>query len=246
MENTFKVDIQSYINLYNRGMKLDRIKPLENQTYRLFKESGFDIRIVNRKETYKNPLAFEKIKFFTLANEHFYMIPVTTVKETIVGFILRGVLRKDYSTVSRSFSGYEKQVPLVFGFGRNFLNFDKQCDKNGRPYPLLLCEGSKDCIMLRKIYPYTLAVNTSALGINAQILRNVSDSFLLAYDNDKSGQDGISEDKRVLRSLGAYVDSVKLHDGFKDCADYLDHPKEFSELTKQIKRKLKDLYNIER
>ena len=48
------------------------------------------------------------------------MIPVTTIKETIVGFILRGVLRSDYSTVSREFKDNIKRVPLMFGFNKNF------------------------------------------------------------------------------------------------------------------------------
>ena len=98
--------------------------------------------------------------------------------------------------------------------------------------------------MLKRIYPYVLANNTSSLGINAQILRNITDSFLLAYDNDKAGAEGIEKDKKVLRNLGAYVESIKLHDGFKDCADYLEHPQEFEELKKQVRRKLKSLYEI--
>ena len=54
----------------------------------------------------------------------------------------------------------------------------------------------------------------------------------------------MEKDKKILRSLGAYVESIKLHDGFKDCADYLGHPEEFEELKTQVKRKLKSLYRI--
>jgi DNA primase len=172
------------------------------------------------------------------------MIPVTTVKGTIVGFIVRGVLTSDYNTVSRTFSSYEAKVPLMFGFDKKFLNYDEQAERGSKCYPIIVCEGSKDCIMLKKIYPYVLANNTSSMGLNAQILRNISDSFLLAYDNDEAGKEGIEKDKKILRGLGAYVESVKLHDGFKDCADYLGHSEEFAELKAQIKRKLKSLYEI--
>ena len=244
MEDTNTVNIQDYIDLYNQGIKLDGIKPLNNQTYKLFKESGLDIRIIKRSQTYANARAYGKIKYFVKNNEFFYMIPVTTVKGTIVGFIVRGVLNSDYNTVSRTFSSYETKVPLMFGFDRKFLLYDKQAEKENKCYPLIVCEGSKDCMMLKKVYPYVLANNTSSMGLNVQILRNISDSFLLAYDNDKAGQEGIEKDKKILRGLGAYVESVKLHEGFKDCADYLGHPNEFEDLKKQIRRKLKNLYEI--
>ena len=132
----------------------------------------------------------------------------------------------------------------MFGFDKAFLKYDKDYKRKNKCYPIIVCEGSKDCLMLKKYYPYVVANNTSSMGINAHVLRNISDSFLLAYDNDKAGQEGIKKDKKVLRNMGAYVDSIKLHDGFKDCADYLDFPEKFEELKAQIKRKLKGLYEI--
>lgn len=239
------VNIQDYIQLYNEGMQLNKIKPLKNPTYRLFKESGLDIRIVHRSKTYANARAFNKIKYFLKANDYFYMIPVTTLKGTIVGFIVRGVLKSDYNTVSRTFSSYESQVPLMYGFDKKFSTYDKAVEEKGKCLPVIVCEGSKDCIMLKKFYPYVVANNTSSMGINAQILRTITNKFLLAYDNDQAGIDGTKKDKKVLRGLGAYVESLQLHEGLKDCADYLDHPDKFNELKKQIKTKLKELYEIE-
>ena len=238
------VNIDDYIKLYNEGVSLDKIKPLSNQTYKLFKQSGEDIRIVHRSQTYANAAAFSKINHFMLSNDYFYMIPVTTVKGTIVGFIVRGVLRKDYGTVSRTFSSYEKQVPLMYGFNKKFQEYEKEVEKRGKCLPIIVCEGSKDCLMLKQFYPYVLANNTSSMGINAQVLRNISNKFLLAYDNDSSGQEGIKRDKKTLRNLGAYVESLTLHDGFKDCADYFGHPDKFEELKIQIKEKLRKLYKI--
>ena len=246
MTDTSEVNIQDYIELYETGMGLDKIKPLTNQTYRLFlkcKDAG--IRIVHRNQAYKNVKAFNKIKFFTKVQDYFYMIPVTTIKGTIVGFILRSVTGKSsYNTISRSFKSYETQVPLMFGFDKKFLNYDSDYSKRNKCYPIIVCEGCKDCLMLKTIYPYVLANNTSSMGLNAYVLRNISDSFLLAYDNDKAGKEGMEKDKRVLRNMGAYVDSINLHDGFKDCAEYYGRPVEFKQLKEQIKKKLKSLYLI--
>lgn len=242
-QQTVKVDIEDYKQLYEQGLRLDQIKPLKNQTYKIFKASGLDIRIVHRSKTYANSLAYTKIKYFIKDNEYFYMIPVTTIKETIVGFILRGVLKSDYSTVSREFKDPIKKVPLMFGFNKKFSKFEsyKEC------YPIVICEGSKDCIFLKQFYPYTVAINTSSMGLNAQVLINMSNKFVLAYDNDKSGQEGIERDKKVLRSLGAQVASLELDQSkdengkfiIKDCADYIKHPNKIENLRRELRYKLR-------
>ena len=74
-----RVNIEDYIKLYKEGLKLSQIKPLKNQTYKIFKASRVDIRVVKRDKTYENAQAFQKIKHFTVKIEYFYMIPVTTV-----------------------------------------------------------------------------------------------------------------------------------------------------------------------
>ena len=237
------VNIQDYIDLYEKGLKLTQIKPLKNQTYKIFKASGLDIRIVDRDKTYDNAAAFSKIKHFTVDNKYFYMIPVTTVKETIVGFILRGVSKSNYSTVSRDFSDSKKRVPLMFGFDRKFESFDNHetCP------PIVICEGSKDCIFLKQFYPYTVAINTSSMGLNAQVLINLSNKFVLAYDNDKAGQEGIIRDKRTFRNLGAQVTSIELDRAqdengkflIKDCSDYIKYPDKIQKLKEELYYKIK-------
>ena len=197
-----------------------------------------DIRIIDRTWTYENPNAFDKIKHFINSNPFFYMIPVRTIKETITGFIIRGVTKSDYNTVSREFNNFEKQVPLMYGFDSTFAKLDGY----ERSYPIVVCEGCKDCLMLKRFYPYVVANNTSSMGLNAVILRNITDKFLLAYDNDKAGQEGIEKDKKTLLSSGAYVQTLQLDEGFKDCADYIKDNNKMKELSNQLKRKLKILY----
>lgn len=237
------VNIEDYIELYKKGLKLSQIKPLKNQTYKIFKASGIDIRIVKRDKTYENAMAFQKIKHFTVNNEYFYMIPVTTVKETIVGFILRGVTKSDYATVSREFSESGKRVPLMFGFNKKFESFDSHetCP------PIVICEGSKDAIFMKQFYPYTLAINTSSMGLNAQVLINISNKFVLAYDNDSAGQEGIKRDKRTFRNLGAQVTSLELDSSkdeegkflIKDCSDYIKYPKKIPKLKEELYYKIR-------
>ena len=237
------VNIEDYIALYEKGLKLSQIKPLKNQTYKIFKASGIDIRIVKRDKTYENAMAFQKIKHFTVNNEYFYMIPVTTVKETIVGFILRGVTKSDYATVSREFSESGKRVPLMFGFNKKFESFDN----HSTCPPIVICEGSKDCIFLKQFYPYTVAINTSSMGLNAQVLINLSNKFVLAYDNDKAGQEGIQRDKRTFRNLGAQVTSLELDQAkdengnflIKDCSDYISFPCKIPKLKEELYYKIK-------
>lgn len=234
-QGTIRVNIEDYKALYEQGLHLNQIKPLKSQTYKIFKASGIDIRIVHRSKTYKNSKAFSKIKYFIKENEYFYMIPVTTIKETIVGFILRGVLKSSYSTVSRDFNDTFKKVPLMFGFDKKFLKFEQ----HEKCYPIIVCEGSKDCIFLRQFYPYTIAINTSSMGLNAHVLVNVSNKFVLAYDNDRAGQDGIERDKKLLRGLGAQVVSLELDKNINDCSDYIKHPDKIKNLKEEIKFKLK-------
>lgn len=241
-----KVDIQDYIELYNKSYSLDKIKPLNNQTYKIFKASKADIRITHRSQTYENALAFKKIEHFLKGNEYFYMIPLTTIKGTIVGFIVRGVLTSDYGTITRT-TEYENKVPFMYGFDRTFLNYDK----HEKCYPIIICEGCKDCLTLKKIYPYVLANNTSSMGLNKDILRNITNKFLLVYDNDEAGRDGMKKDKNSLRNIGSFVDTVQIPDGYKDCTDCYINPnsleynkEDFIKLSKQIKRKLKNLCEI--
>ena len=101
-ENT-SLNIEDYINLYNSGLLLNRISPLHNQTYAVFAHNKVKVRIVHRQNTYSNPFAFRKIKTLINDNEYFYMLPIETINETIVGFILRGIYSHSYSMVSRVF-----------------------------------------------------------------------------------------------------------------------------------------------
>jgi DNA primase len=130
----------------------------------------------------------------------------------------------------------------MFGFDEKFLDFEShsQCP------PIVICEGSKDCIFMKQFYPYVLSINTSSMGLNAQVLLNLTNKFILAYDNDKAGQEGIERDKRILRSYGSQVTSLELSKSkdingkllIKDCSDYIKYPDKIKELKEELNYKL--------
>ena len=82
------------------------------------------------------------------------------------------------------------------------------------------------------------------MGLNAVILRNLSDRFLLAYDNDSAGKEGMKKDRGILSKTGAFVTTLELDKGFKDCAEYLESPDKLEILGQRLKLNLKKLYEI--
>lgn len=243
-----KVDdtcLSTYIELYNNALPLKDFKHVNNQTYKVLTMSSVDIRVVDRRENYKilvSPNLDKGVKSFTnRCGNYFYMIPVQTPRGTIVGFILRSVYGRQYHTYNRKFSKYECKVPFMFGFFKDFDNYDKL----KKPYPIVICEGLKDCILLKKIYPYVLSNNTSSLGANIHVLRNVTNKFILVYDNDETGVLNNKLDKRKLIDLGCFVDIVKYDDvlGVKDLSDCITDTKLLQSFKKRLIGKLKYLIN---
>lgn len=237
------INFNNFIEWYKNSPSIKTLKPLKNQTYKVLRSSNVDVRVLNRDDMFKylTDTDRSKLNHFTIdtnkSHKYFYAIPVQTPDGTIVGFIYRTLLDKTYASIYRPFEDNSKKVPYMFGFYNDFKNFDRHTTC----MPILVCEGAKDAIILKKVYPYTLACNTSSLGINTHVLANITDKVLLAYDNDTTGAEQLKQDKRTLVELGCSVDCVKYDEGFKDAADYVGHPQEYSSLSKQIKNKLRGL-----
>ena len=113
--------------------------------------------------------------------------------------------------------------------------------------PIVVCEGVKDAIVLKKFYPYVLSNNTSALRLNANVIANITDKVILAYDNDETGHREAPKDKKKLAKLGCSVDLLKYdnwkENGLKDAAEHINHPKELKQLREQLKLRVKGLIN---
>ena len=239
-----ELNFDNYIEWYNNSPSIKALKPMKNQTYKVLKSSSVDVRVLDRNDMFKYLTDVERTKLnhFTVDNKgkshrYFYAIPVQAPNGDIVGFIYRTILDKTYASIYRPFVDNSKKVPYMFGFFNDFKNYNRHTTC----MPILVCEGAKDAIVLKKIYPYTLSCNTSSLGINTYVLANITDKILLAYDNDSTGSEKIKQDKRTLVNLGCSVDFVQYEDGFKDAADYVGHPQEYCSLRRQIKNKLRGL-----
>jgi len=233
--------LEDYITLYNTGININDINPLNNETYKILKMSSTDIRIVNRDENYATLILLSKLKRFTLlldsSNPFFYMIPIQTMKGTIIGFVFRELFKKNYDTFIRPFHDKTKKVPVMYGFYKDFLTYNKHIKSK----PIVICEGIKDCILLKRIYPYVLANNGSSIRFNSHILSNITNKIVLLYDNDETGKDSTIKDSRILKDLNIIVESVNIDDGFKDCSEYLATPSKFNNFQKRFIKTIKQL-----
>lgn len=231
-------DIQKYVALYSSGMSIKDIPKLNNSTYNTFLLANTDIRIINREKSYKHILGLKKIEHFVKdtknsKSKYFYMIPIQTPSGTFTGFIFRNMFYKSYATVNRELKKTSK-IPMMYGFYKDFLNYGEE----DLGMPIVVCEGSKDCIALKTIYPYVVSNNTSGLGINANILRNLTSKFVLAYDRDETGIAKTLQDQKRLQGLGAFVATLSLPDGVKDCADCLIKREDYSTLKTNLMKKI--------
>jgi DNA primase len=230
-----RVNIDDYILLHSKGIPLNKVRPIANQTYDVLKDSNVDVRIIDRDKNLALIYRLAQLGTFskdTKTNSHrfFYSIPIQTVSGTIAGFIYRTVFDKQYTTVSRDFSDKEHKVPLMFGFYKDFADYDKSNDCK----PIIVCEGLKDCITLKKIYPYVLSNNTSHMGINLQVLSNLTNKFILIYDSDTAGQEGTLADIAKVQKLKYDVIELKVGHGYKDVTDCSEDKTYFDNFKTQL------------
>jgi len=231
-----------YIELYEAGTSIKDINPIDDQTYKVLVSSNVDVRVIDRDLHIGEISTLSSLTHFTkdtkeYSNRFFYAIPVQTIKGTIVGFIFRTVFSKNYVTVNRDFSDKDKKLPLMFGFYEDFKDFDSY----SKCLPIIICEGLKDCIALKKIYPYVLANNTSSMGINLQVLSNLTNKFILVYDNDEAGGSGMARDSENLRKLKYDVTKISPKKDYKDCADCFENKEDFKEFAEEVKEAIRSL-----
>lgn len=230
-----ELQFEEYVDLHEKGIMIDRVRPIDNQTFHVLKQSNVDVRIIDRERNLERLYRMGQLGTFskdTIQHSHryFYSVPLQTVKGTIVGFIYRTVYGKSYTTVSRTFSDPLHKVPLMFGFYKDFADFDS----SDRCKPIIVCEGLKDCITLKRIYPYVLSNNTSHMGINLQVLSNLTNKFILVYDNDKAGREGMAEDIAKAQKMKYDVIEMKIGYGYKDISDCAENAETFARIKEQL------------
>lgn len=224
-----KVDkFNNNIKLHSTGIPISKVRTIDSQTFFVLRDSGIDVRIIDRDKNLSLLYNMDNLLMFSkdskeYSHRFFYSIPLQTVSGTIVGFIYRTVFGKSYTTVTRTFNNKECKIPFMFGFYKDFANFDNETNCK----PIVVCEGLKDCITLKKIYPYVLSNNTSQMGINLQVLSNLTNKFILIYDNDSAGEEGTQEDIKNSQELKYEVIRMHINGGYKDITDLSENKEWF-------------------
>ena len=123
-------------------------------------------------------------KFFN-ANKLFWIIPCATPDGVPYGFVLRAFKVGDpkHKFFCYSVSNTPK---LCYGWS-DFGDFPV-----GSNTPIILTEGIKDALFLKRFYPYTIAV-TGTSGVNsflARNLRHLTQRVVVAFDGDAAGTKG--------------------------------------------------------
>lgn len=210
--------IQEFIDLYKKSFPIEKLKNKETDEYKLFSlKQGRPVRVVSTKAHLDYlPLVEGYFSFF---REHkaFYIVPCETIEGRIYGFVLRGVQSKGYRIV------IEDCLPqLTFGW-ETFKDFKKGD-------PIVVTEGAKDALYVKRFYPFTLTTLTSTVSKEIQILLScLTNKLIVAFDNDylKEKNSGQNSSKRLRRSLcDLGVSSLNLVpvEGFKDFGEYIKNP----------------------
>ena len=115
--------------------------------------------------------------------------------------------------------------------------------------PLVLVEGIYDCDVLRQIYPNVVATLTSMVTVHmAEVLKLMTDRFIVAYDSDNAGNKGFEQALRRLGNVeGDNVKKLPIFPGDKDIGvmeEKLDKsPTEFQIRYEFYKQKLDEIIN---
>lgn len=254
--------LENYIKLYNKGDSVRSINPLKNEHYRIFSLSNADVRIIDRDKVNELLIPLSKLHYFVndhvvkdiktgrsifmKGNRFFYMIPIQSIRGNIISFSFRRVFdtertNKHYS-LNSSNEDYNKSAPIFFGWYKDFEKFDFY-SKNGAK-AIALCEGIKDCIYLKQFYPYVLALNGSSINAKgASFLRYLTNKVVFIPDTDKPGMDAYYNNDANLKKVGFFTRKIKLDEGIKDAASYINHPNlEYAFKTRFLKilEKLED------
>lgn len=114
----------------------------------------------------------------------------------------------------KRFLKYGEFSSLMYGLGSFPLNFSYGTS-------VIISEGNIDSDFIRTIYPYSLASLTSSLTSNhVELLRNLTNHVILAFDNDEAGNRAFYSARKKLK--GMKVSRFEHNVGMKDFGDLLE------------------------
>lgn len=203
--------LEEFINLYNLCPKMGQLRVMDNQEYRSFKEKvGLPVALCSSRKFMDSLPRYDSFYPYWKENEIFWLIPVDTDDGRIYGFVLRGLVAKQYRNYF-----LPKRPQALFGFA-GFKGF-----KLGDP--IVIVEGSKDCIYWQKnLYPFTLAALTAGISRDILILlKLLTNSLVIAYDNDSAGKKTAKDSIEAAQAAEFKVQQF-LPDGQYDWADLFD------------------------
>lgn len=218
--------LKQFIILYNKCKSVNKLLKTnkESSIFKL-KTSGDSIRIGCTKKLLNYLPQREGLYDFFAENSYFWIIPLECEPHKVWGYTLRGYHSKKY---------VEFKIPNVpatlFGL-YDFKNFNFNKDY------IILTEGIKDALVIKTLYPYTLALNTAGLTSNTlNLIKSLTNKIILIYDNDKAGRLAIKRDLISLKKEHIKAHSISLY--YKDPGIYYEHPKDLEILNSNIKQYL--------
>ena len=98
-----------------------------------------------------------------------------------------------------------------------------------------MTEGTKDAILLQKLYPFSLACLTSGLNgfDDLKAITKLTDKIILCYDNDPAGKKSSERDRERLMKSGCKV-ALAFYNA-KDVGDLYNNPVGFGILQNSVK-----------
>lgn len=99
---------------------------------------------------------------------------------------------------------------------------------------LVIVEGMKDCDSLRNVYPNVIAnMRASLSGFGRELVKTLTNNFLLLYDKDETGDKSVIKDSKYLIESGNRVNGFN-NFNYYQIKNYLRHPlgvKDCGEIT---------------
>lgn len=168
-------DIEQFNELYEGAFPLDVLKNKTSEEYLAFStKRGKPVKFVAFPELLDIiPVVQEYFKYFR-DNPYSYLIPCDNYDGTTYGYVMRSVTGKEYRSVFNP--GIEIQP--TFGW------YDFKDFKKGTP--IVLTEGVKDCLAIKRYYPHCLALLSCKTSnqIGELLSKVFTKKVLIGFDND--------------------------------------------------------------
>ena len=210
-----------------RVIESDSSNPYIHTAYKLKLEN---YRIITDGELLVNGLKLDVptyMKEFLRFHKKSLMI-ANIINDKIISIVLRSIdTKKEFQKI-----GVSKN--MLYGLGQLDENF-----KFGQP--IILVEGHLDRDVMSELYPNVLAITTNKIS-NTQrdILKNLTNNFILMLDNDEAGQQGIKDAYSKLK--GCKITELKHEGKLKDAGDLakleLSNHSEYEWVVEHYKNKI--------